>query len=185
MHFHLVLKIELIFNLSIKYQIYILKCKKKNINLAAQTAFDNNFNLDYKQFLINSVNPIFVLNRDRKIIFFNKSAGRHFYKIEKNKNYTNLIHSPEQIAEKSNQLKTEFLAQMSHEIRSPINVILSFTSLLKEEFADKMNNFLEDSFASIDIGGRRIIRTIDIILNMPELQTGTFETILIITFFLL
>ena len=32
-------------------------------------------------------------------------------------------------AEKSDLLKTEFLAQMSHEIRTPINAILSFTSL--------------------------------------------------------
>jgi len=34
-------------------------------------------------------------------------------------------------AEKSEILKSEFLAQMSHEIRTPINVILSFTNLIR------------------------------------------------------
>ncbi len=92
-------------------------------------------------------------------------------------NYENeLIRSKEE-AEKSNRLKSEFLAQMSHEIRSPINVILSFVSLLKQELEDLGITNLKDYFDSIDRGGRRIIKTIDMILNMSELQTGVFEVV--------
>ncbi len=87
-----------------------------------------------------------------------------------------LIKSKEE-AEKSNKLKSEFLAQMSHEIRSPINVILSFVSLLKQELEDCGINSLQEYFDSIDRGGRRIIKTIDMILNMSELQTGVFEVV--------
>ncbi len=92
-------------------------------------------------------------------------------------NYENeLIRSKEE-AEKSNKLKSEFLAQMSHEIRSPINVILSFVSLLKQELEECGISGLQEYFDSIDRGGRRIIKTIDMILNMSELQTGVFEVV--------
>ena len=79
-------------------------------------------------------------------------------------------------AERANQLKTEFLAQMSHEIRTPINTILSFASLLKEEVMDKISGDMQSCFSVMQNSGKRIIRTIDMILNMSEIQTGTYET---------
>ncbi|MGE5401162.1 MAG: PAS domain S-box protein [Ignavibacteriales bacterium] len=78
-------------------------------------------------------------------------------------------------AEASERLKSEFLAQMSHEIRSPLNSILSFTSLIKEICSDIPDDDLKMSFGIIDHASKRIIRTIDLILNMSELQTGTYD----------
>jgi len=78
-------------------------------------------------------------------------------------------------AESSEKLKSEFLAQMSHEIRSPINTILNFVDLIRESIDTKKDEILRESFESIDKAGDRIVRTIDLILNMSELQTGTYE----------
>jgi len=114
--------------------------------------------------------PIFYRNGDRKGLVV---LGRDI--TEQKEAERNLIQAKEE-AEKSNKLKTEFLAQMSHEIRSPINIILSFTSLLKEELKGKIPAELDMSFDSIDNGGKRIIRTIDQILNMSQLHIGSFET---------
>ncbi len=75
-------------------------------------------------------------------------------------------------AEESDRLKSEFLAQMSHEIRSPLNIILSYNAFLREEFAGKINNDMESSFSSIDSAGKRLLRTIDLILNMSAVQSG-------------
>lgn len=77
-------------------------------------------------------------------------------------------------AEKSDRLKSEFLAQMSHEIRTPINIILNFVSLIKEEVKQEISGDLKTSYDIIDSASRRIIRTIDLILNMSEIQTGTY-----------
>lgn len=85
-----------------------------------------------------------------------------------------LIKSKE-TAEKSNRLKTEFLAQMSHEIRTPINTILNFSGLLKAEISNKLSDELSESFSIIENAGKRLIRTIDLILNMSQVQTDTFE----------
>ncbi len=79
-------------------------------------------------------------------------------------------------AEKSDKLKTEFLAQMSHEIRTPLNNILTYTSILKEEFEDKLPEGIESAFDVIDNSSQRLIRTIELILNLSRVQTGNFET---------
>jgi signal transduction histidine kinase len=78
-------------------------------------------------------------------------------------------------AEESNKIKSEFLAQMSHEIRSPINTILNFTSLLESDFNKNEDDEVQESFEVIRSAGSRITRTIDLILNMSEIQTGTYD----------
>ena len=92
--------------------------------------------------------------------------------------YEQKIIEAKEKAEASEKIKTDFLAQMSHEIRTPINTILSFTSLVEEELKDTENDFLQESFVSINNAGDRIIRTIDLLLNMSEIQTGTYETLI-------
>jgi len=78
-------------------------------------------------------------------------------------------------AENSDRLKSEFLAQMSHEIRTPVNVILSFSNLIRDEVRGLISQELQNSFSIIDSASRRMIRTIDLILNMSQLQTGSYQ----------
>lgn len=122
---------------------------------------------------------IWILDRG-KVVNYDKDGkplrmvGTHTDISSRKKVEEELLHAKDR-AEKSDKFKSEFLAQMSHEIRSPINVILNFTSLLKDELKNKLEPDLADSFNYIDNGGRRIIRTIDMILNMSEIQTGIVE----------
>ena len=85
------------------------------------------------------------------------------------------LHAAKETAEKANKLKSEFLAQISHEIRTPINILLSFSGLIWEEVKDNVSNELKDNYALIGRAGTRIIRTIDLILNLSQVQTGSFE----------
>ena len=80
-------------------------------------------------------------------------------------------------AEKSDTIKSEFLAQMSHEIRTPINVIINFLQMLKEESHGKDGCDIEEYFDVINSASLRITRTIDLILNMSELHVGTYNPI--------
>ncbi|MHB8931756.1 MAG: sensor histidine kinase, partial [Melioribacteraceae bacterium] len=79
-------------------------------------------------------------------------------------------------AEIASRMKSEFLAQMSHEIRSPLNVVMGFTELLKESLKEQLTEDMVSSFKGIDIAGKRIIRTVELILNMSELQAGMYES---------
>ncbi len=82
-----------------------------------------------------------------------------------------------ELAETSDKLKTEFLTQISHEIRTPLNVIISWSNLLKSEFGNSENEELSEGFKIISDEGQRIIRTVDLILNMSELQTNSYQLI--------
>ncbi|MBL1212684.1 MAG: HAMP domain-containing histidine kinase [Ignavibacteriae bacterium] len=77
-------------------------------------------------------------------------------------------------AEKANNVKSEFLAQMSHEIRTPITVILSYIGLLKSDVLDDLPEDMRELFPSMERAGRRIIRTIDLLLNVAELNAGSY-----------
>lgn len=79
-------------------------------------------------------------------------------------------------AEKSDKLKSEFLAQISHEIRTPLHIVFNFSSMVRDEL-EQQNNLsgnLVNYFNGISNAGRRIVRTIDLIVNMSQLQAGLF-----------
>jgi PAS domain S-box-containing protein len=107
-------------------------------------------------------------------IINDKGKITHFVSIkeditEKKKMVEELIIAKDK-AEKSEKLKTDFLAQVSHEIRTPMNAIIGFNSLLSED----TNEENQDIFDGIHAASKRIIRTIDLILNTSEVQLGTF-----------
>lgn len=77
-------------------------------------------------------------------------------------------------AEESDKLKSAFLAQMSHEIRTPLNVILTSIPLLADEISSK-DEELKIILDSVRSAGRRLQRTIDMILNMSSVQSGNYK----------
>ncbi len=78
--------------------------------------------------------------------------------------------------EKAMKFKSEFFAQMSHEIRSPINLILSYINLIKEDLGINLNEIQKVSFNGIESAGKRVLRTIESILNISEMEAGLYET---------
>jgi PAS domain S-box-containing protein len=78
-------------------------------------------------------------------------------------------------AEESDKLKTEFLAQMSHEIRTPINIMIGNVDYLNQSFGENMDSEARDCFDGIDLASKRIIRTVDLILNTAELQASSYK----------
>ncbi len=77
-------------------------------------------------------------------------------------------------AEESDRLKSAFLAQMSHEIRTPLNVILASIPLIADEVQsdDEEVKIVLDSVKS---AGKRLQRTIDMILSMSSVQSGNYK----------
>ena len=84
-----------------------------------------------------------------------------------------------EIAEQSDKVKSEFLAQMSHEIRTPLNAIVGNADYLNELLSKINNPEVSDCLEGINQASNRIIRTIDLILNTAELQTGSYLPIFV------
>ncbi|WP_298286280.1 PAS domain-containing protein [uncultured Lutibacter sp.] len=82
-----------------------------------------------------------------------------------------------QLAEESNNLKTEFLNNMSHEIRTPMNGIIGFSDLLNtpDLTTEKRNNYIR----IIQSSSKQLLRIIDDILEISRLgtkQVGLIES---------
>ncbi|MFH1195353.1 MAG: PAS domain S-box protein [bacterium] len=74
-------------------------------------------------------------------------------------------------AEQADKLKTEFLAQISHEIRTPLSSIIGNVDYINDLFNKRLDPDVNYCFDSIDISSKRIIRTVDLILNTAEFRT--------------
>ncbi|MFA7287522.1 MAG: ATP-binding protein [Melioribacteraceae bacterium] len=99
----------------------------------------------------------------------------HCLDITDRKNMIEELVLAKEKAEQSEKLKSEFLAQMSHEIRSPMNVIISYANLLKSILEETLSPELKEYFDGIDSAGLRLIRTVDLILNTAEMNVGSYE----------
>lgn len=75
-------------------------------------------------------------------------------------------------AETANRLKTEFLANVSHELFTPMTSIIGLTELaLQDELTPKLSGYLQQVHTS----SRLLQRIIDDILDFSEIHAGTSE----------
>ncbi|MFC1550834.1 ATP-binding protein [Candidatus Neomarinimicrobiota bacterium] len=102
----------------------------------------------------------------------------HFYATditELKKTEIALITAKEK-AEASDKLKNIFLSTMSHEVRTPLNVILGYTDLLALELQDKVPDDMKLFFSDIQESGDRLKKLIDDIMDISMIEAD--QTIL-------
>ncbi len=76
---------------------------------------------------------------------------------------------------KSDELKNDFLTIISHEIRTPLNSITNFLQLIKDEIGISVFKKVENEFGIIDKNAKRLIRTIELMVNISEVISNTIE----------
>jgi PAS domain S-box-containing protein len=94
--------------------------------------------------------------------------------ITEKKNMISELIEAKEMAESANKLKDAFIANISHEIRTPLNGLIGMSSLIRDTFQDKIKKADEELFEGIDFSSKRIIRTVDMILNYSRLQVEKF-----------
>ena len=74
--------------------------------------------------------------------------------------------------------KSEFLARMSHELRSPLNAIIGYGELLREEGQDNGAQIVLHDVDRILEAGAYLTRLIDMILDLAKIDSGkmTFDS---------
>lgn len=84
------------------------------------------------------------------------------------------LRSAKEKAETADNIKSEFLAQMSHEIRTPLNAVMGYTDLARTYLEENDLKETFESFDQIKLASRRIIRTIELILEMSQVTSDTY-----------
>lgn len=73
-------------------------------------------------------------------------------------------------AEQASQAKTDFLSNMSHDIRTPMNAIIGITALMKNELREP--DKLADHLNKLENAGRLLLGIINDILDMSRIESG-------------
>ncbi len=76
-------------------------------------------------------------------------------------------------AKQANKAKTLFLNSMSHDIRTPMNAIIGFTSLAKSHIDDK--TLIEDYLNKISSSSNHLLSLINDILDMSRIESGVVK----------
>ena len=75
-----------------------------------------------------------------------------------------------EIAEKASQAKTDFLSNMSHDIRTPMNAIVGLTTLMENELDQPEK--LAEHLHKLESSGQLLLGIINNILDMSRIESG-------------
>jgi len=76
------------------------------------------------------------------------------------------------IAQEANEVKYEFISNIRHEVRTPMNSILAFADMLVHELTNKTHlSYAKNIFKS----GHKLLEFMDSIIELSRLESGVFE----------
>jgi PAS domain S-box-containing protein len=83
------------------------------------------------------------------------------------------LESAKERAEAANEAKTQFLATISHEMRTPLNIILGATELAQESGIEPVD--LAAHLRRIDTNADALLRLISDMLDVSKIESGRFD----------
>ncbi len=117
----------------------------------------------------------------KNFVYYVIDRGAHFYLLMKSD--TTAAHREEmkraevltealEEAEHASELKTTFLSNMSHDIRTPMNAIVGYT-----EFARRCDDFAQtqDYLEKIDASSKYMLALINDVLEMSRIESGKLD----------
>lgn len=98
-------------------------------------------------------------------------AGLSFAQdITEQKHHEEELVTAKEAAEEAARLKSAMMANMSHEVRTPLTSLIGFTEILAEQLEGEHRGFAEKAYQS----SKRLMRTLDSVLELSRLEAGTY-----------
>src|SRR5262249_15459079 len=112
-------------------------------------------------FTLGTLVPLVMMN-----VYLGTQQRRASFKLEVN------LERARVEAEAANKAKSELLATMSHEVRTPLNGIVGIVSLLKDTQLDaRQRDFLE----TVHYSGETLLTILNDILDFSKMEAGKFD----------
>ncbi|MEN4053148.1 MULTISPECIES: ATP-binding protein [Sulfurimonas] len=116
-----------------------------------------------------------------KIIKYAKNSSQSRLALEQIKKIESLqseikrhkkrVQDAKAIAQEAHNVKSEFLSNIRHEIRSPMNSIIVFAELLVQESQNaKLQNYAKNIYSA----GKKLLEMLDDIIELSRVEKGTF-----------
>lgn len=82
------------------------------------------------------------------------------------------LHEKAQALEEAEKLKLDFLANVSYQLRTPLNAMTGFTEILKNRYFGDLNPKQDEYVSGILDAGQRLMTLIDDILDLSTIEAG-------------
>lgn len=82
------------------------------------------------------------------------------------------LHDRAEALETADRLKSEFIANVSYELRTPLNTIIGFTEILDNQYFGKLNERQTEYAAGILESSQRLLALINDILDLATIEAG-------------
>lgn len=115
---------------------------------------------------------LFIRNRQNNMFVLERQRQEEAYKKELEDKNRELELAIKQEA-KANRSKQEFLFNMSHDIRTPMNAIIGFTSLAQSHLDDK--EMLDSYLKKISTSSEYLLSLINDVLDMSRIESGKLK----------
>jgi signal transduction histidine kinase len=76
---------------------------------------------------------------------------------------------------KASELKSEFLANLSHEVRTPLNGIIGFCELLADEKVGELNGRQKEFLQDVLHSAQHLLQLVNDILDLSKIEAGQME----------
>lgn len=86
-----------------------------------------------------------------------------------------LLEKSRKVADEANAAKTKFLANMSNELKTPINAIIGYSEILEEEARDRKDTVTADDLHKIISSAKHLLSLIDEILDLSSIESGKVQ----------
>ena len=95
------------------------------------------------------------------------------YALRENKEINRQLEEARIFAERANDSKTRFLANMSHDIRTPMNAIIGLTKLMQYHLGDE--EVLKSYITKLQFSSHYLLDLINDILDLSKIENGSME----------
>jgi len=106
------------------------------------------------------------------ILYWNRRLA---LEVEQRRLVEAALHQAKNAADQASRAKSAFLANMSHDLRTPLNSVLGFAQLL--EVDENLDTEQRDRARDIRRGGERLLSLINEVLDFAKLEAGRFDTV--------
>ena len=121
---------------------------------------------NYVDCVVSVSGAYMVQNRDEKVLLTVRDITR-LKKVQEE------LEAARRVAEVAGEQKTAFLANMSHDIRTPLNAIVGFAGLLSNASESERNSYVEIIKGNTNM----LLQLVNDILDMSKIEAGTLEFI--------
>ena len=105
-------------------------------------------------------------------------AITHVSLVEEIRKAYSEVASARDVAMEANATKSKFLANMTHELRTPMNAIIGYTEMLLEETEEKNLMEIHSDLEKIGSSAKILLQLINEILDLSKIEAGKMEIVL-------